>query len=93
MVARPSRTLGASGTAARTPIAGRSRTGGPPRSGRADQTSPGDRISIRKIQICEPFEGVAEVAVVLTRQERVWAMALRLEEREGRWVCAALDVL
>jgi Family of unknown function (DUF6459) len=92
MTAAPVRSLGVAKTP-RTPVAGRAHTGAPPRHGRAEHTSPGDRIGVRKIQVCEPLEGVAEVAVVLTRQERVWAMALRLEERKGRWICTALDVL
>jgi Family of unknown function (DUF6459) len=103
MAAEPSRTLGATRVpagspvpgrlTARSPVTGRSRTGAPPRNGRANQKSPGDRIDIRKIHVGEPLEGVAEVAVVLTRQERVWAMALRLEDRQGRWICTALEVL
>ncbi len=103
MTAAPSRTLSAARPtqrspvagrlSARSPVPGRSRTGAPPRSGRAEQKSPGDRIDIRRIQLGEPIKGVAEVAVVLARQEEVWAMALRLEERKGRWICTALDVL
>jgi hypothetical protein len=43
--------------------------------------------------MCEVTEGVAEVAVVLTRRGEVWAMALRLECRLGRWLCTDLQVL
>ncbi len=103
MTGTPPRTLGAARLTAgssvigrptaRTPVTGRSPTGAPPRNARADQTSPGGRIDIRKIHVSEPREGVAEVAVVLARQDRVWAMALRLEERTGRWICTALEVL
>jgi hypothetical protein len=66
---------------------------GPPRTGRVQQTGPGDRVSVRRVQICEAVDGVAEVAVVLARRDRVWAMALRMERRRGRWLCTYLEVL
>jgi hypothetical protein len=66
---------------------------GPPRTGRVQQTGPGDRVFVRRVQICEAIDGVAEVAVVLARRDRVWAMALRMERRRGRWLCTHLEVL
>jgi hypothetical protein len=77
---------------ARTPVTGRV-TGGPPRAGRANQTAPVDRVSVRRVQVCEAIDNVAEVAVVLARRDQVWAVALRLECHRGRWLCAHLDVL
>jgi hypothetical protein len=78
--------------AARTPVTGRV-TGGPPRAGRTNQTAPLDRVSVRRVQVCEAIDNVAEVAVVLARRDQVWAVALRLECHRGRWLCAHLDVL
>jgi hypothetical protein len=79
-------------------IASRGSLGGrgpvaPPRGGRANQTGPGDRVQVRRVQICEAVDGVAEIAVVLARRDRVWAMALRLERRRGRWLCTHLEVV
>jgi hypothetical protein len=87
------RSLGAAHFSARTPVTGRTVTGGPPRAARTNQTSPDGRVMIRRVQVCEPLDGIAEVAVVLSRRERVWAMALRLERRHGGWQCSHLEVL
>jgi hypothetical protein len=65
----------------------------PPRAGRSNQTGPGDRVSVRRVQVCEAINGVAEIAVVLARREQVWAMALRMECRGGTWLCNHLEVL
>jgi hypothetical protein len=77
---------------ARAPAVGRS-TGAPPRSGRGNQIGPGDRIAIRRVQVCEAINGVAEIAVVLARRDHVWAMAVRMECRRGSWLCTYLEVL
>lgn len=87
------RILGAAHFAARTPVTGRTVTGAPPRAGRSSQTAPGERVIVRRVQLGEPIDGVAEVAVVLSRRDQVWAMALRLEDHGGRWLCAHLEVL
>ncbi|MGE5829668.1 MAG: Rv3235 family protein, partial [Micromonosporaceae bacterium] len=80
------------------------RAGGTP-GGRPPSTAPASggagvvvllpvpRLAVLRVQVGEPRIGAAEVAVVLTRRERVWAMALRLEVRAGRWVCTHLQVL
>lgn len=78
--------------AGRTPISGRS-TGAPPRTGRNNQTGPGDRTRVRRVQICDIGPGVAEVATVLSRREEVWAMALRFELHHDRWLCSLLEVI
>jgi len=74
-------------------IGGRTPSGSPPRAARGNSAAPGDRVGVLRVQVGEPRAGVAEVAVVLTRRERVWAMAFRLEERDGRWLCTHLEVL
>jgi len=74
-------------------IGGRTPSGSPPRAARGNSAAPGDRVGVLRVQVGEPREGVAEVAVVLTRRERVWAMAFRLEEHDGRWLCTHLEVL
>jgi len=76
----------------RTPIAGRG-TGGPPRAPRNNQTGPGNRTNVRRVQICDIGPGVAEVATVLSRREEVWAMALRFELHQDRWLCSLLEVI
>ncbi|MFB9239761.1 Rv3235 family protein [Plantactinospora siamensis] len=50
-------------------------------------------LRIRAVRVCEPAPGVAEVAAVLGRGDRSWAMALRLERRAGRWLSATIDLL
>jgi Family of unknown function (DUF6459) len=67
--------------------------GGPPRAGRAARTGPGDRVTVRRVQVCDVSDGVAEVAVVMARRDKVWAMAIRMELARGRWQCTHLEVL
>ena len=67
--------------------------GGPPRAGRAARTGPGDRVTVRRVQICDVSGGVAEIAVVMARRDKVWAMAIRMELARGRWQCTHLEVL
>jgi hypothetical protein len=81
-----SRTPGQSAVSRRTP------TGAPPRPGRVGQSG-ADRVTVRRVQVCEPIDGVAEVAAVLSRRDHVWAMAVRLERRQERWLCAHLEVI
>jgi hypothetical protein len=77
----------------RTPISYRSQSGAPPRTGRAAQRGPGDRVAVRRVHICDVSSHVAEVAVVLSYRETTWAAVLRMEHRNGRWVCAFLSVV
>jgi len=67
--------------------------GGPPRAGRSARTGPGDRVIVRRVQICDVSDGVAEIAVVMARRDKVWAMAVRMELARGRWLCTHLEVL
>jgi hypothetical protein len=39
------------------------------------------------------MEGIAELAVVIARHNKVWAMTMRMEHSRGRWVCMHLEVL
>jgi hypothetical protein len=74
------------------PVARRTPTGAPPRPGRAGQSA-ADRVAVRRVQVCEAVDGVVEVAAVLARRDHVWAIALRLERRGDRWLCAHLEVI
>lgn len=47
---------------------------------------------VRSVHVCEPRPGVAEVSTVVRRGPRMAAIALRLEARDGHWVCTALLV-
>lgn len=60
--------------------------GGESRAGRV-------RVAVRRVRICEPRAGVAEVAAVLDQRDGSWAMAVRLERRRERWTCTSLQVI
>lgn len=47
--------------------------------------------TVRSIHVCQPAAGVAEVSAVVSRPERVTALALRLERQGTRWLCTALQ--
>ena len=79
---------GAASAAINNPIALRGR-----RPGRPVPPPSTERLSVRRVQICELRGGAAEVAVVLSRHDRVWAMALRMECRRGRWLCTYLELV
>jgi hypothetical protein len=79
--------------AGRSPLTPRPATGAPPRSARGGQVAPGSRVTVRRVLVSEPLPGVAEVAVVLTRRDRSWAMALRFERRSQGWCCTHLRVI
>jgi hypothetical protein len=63
------------------------------RPGRPALPAAEERIVVRRVQICEVVEGVAEIAVVLARRNKVWGMAMRMECTRGRWQCMHLEVL
>jgi Family of unknown function (DUF6459) len=67
--------------------------GGPPRTGRNAPVGPADRVTIRRVKICDVLDGVAEIAVVMARKDKVWAMAVRMELARGRWLCTHLEVV
>jgi len=76
--------------ATRSPVITARSTGRP---GRPALPSPEERITVRRVQICDVMEGVAELAVVMARRNKVWAMAMRMEHTRGRWQCMHLEVL
>ncbi|MFZ0324423.1 MAG: Rv3235 family protein [Actinomycetes bacterium] len=56
------------------------------------RVEPGRRESVRSVHVCEPADGVAEIAIVVAGRARPRAVALRLEGLNGRWVCTALTL-
>jgi hypothetical protein len=50
-------------------------------------------VRVRCVRTCEPRDGVAEVAVVLAHGAATWAMAVRLERLEHRWLCRLIQVI
>jgi hypothetical protein len=77
----------------RRPGARRRVDNAPPRAGRAHQSAPLDRVAVRRVHTCEVSDEVVEVAAVLCRRETVWAMAVRLELIDGRWLCTHLELV
>ncbi|SCL28288.1 hypothetical protein GA0070616_3664 [Micromonospora nigra] len=65
-----------------------SRVGAP----RRRSTRPG--VHLRRLRVCEPHARAVEAAAVLAGPAGLtWAVALRLEQRRGTWLCTALQVL
>lgn len=52
----------------------------------------GERVTISRVRVCEPADGVAEVCAVAHRDRRWHAVAARLEGIDGRWRCVCLTV-
>ncbi|MGA8996136.1 MAG: Rv3235 family protein, partial [Nocardioidaceae bacterium] len=50
------------------------------------------RPQVRSVHVFRPGPGCAEVSVHVRHGERSRALAARLEEREGRWRCVALEL-
>jgi hypothetical protein len=50
------------------------------------------RASIRSVRASEPAEGVAELCATVETGRRVRAVAMRLEENQGRWRCTRLQL-
>jgi hypothetical protein len=59
---------------------------------RGSQTSWRTPPTIRSVRVCEPADGVAELAAVIQVGPRCRAVAARLEARDGRWRCVKLQV-
>jgi hypothetical protein len=55
-------------------------------------TGQDNRANVRSVHVCEPSDGVAELAAVVRRGGRMAAIALRLEGVDGRWQCTALQI-
>lgn len=47
---------------------------------------------VRTLRVCEPVDGVAEVAAVITHRARVRALALRMTGVDGRWLITVLEL-
>lgn len=47
---------------------------------------------VRSVHVCEPVDGVAEIAAVVIHQNRVRAVALRMTGVDGRWQISVLQV-
>jgi hypothetical protein len=58
-----------------------------------DPTQPRGRCpeQVRSVHVCQPTPDVAEVSVITGGSGRCRALALRLEQRKGRWLCTELD--
>lgn len=51
-----------------------------------------NRTLVKSVHVCEPTDGVAEVAIHVRDGARSRAVAMRLEGWDGRWRCMALRV-
>ena len=50
------------------------------------------RPVIRSLHLCQPADGVVEACSVVHDGTRARAVALRLEAKDGRWICTALEL-
>jgi len=58
------------------------------RRGRRSPSPP----AIRAIRVCQPVDGVAEIAAVVQAGARYRAIAARLEAVRGGWCCVRLQI-
>lgn len=62
--------------------------------GRPGRTAPGpQRVRLMGLRICEPLDGVVEVAAVLAYGIQTWAMAVRMERPAETWLCKLIQVI
>jgi hypothetical protein len=80
-------------TAAAGRVAELRRHAGPPRHVTRGTGAPPALVSVRRLRVCEPRAGAAEAAVVLGTAGRAWALALRLERRDGRWAATTVSLV
>lgn len=59
---------------------------------RQQHRRPGGAVQLRALRVCEPVDGVAEVAAVIAYRSRVRALALRMSGVDGRWLITALEL-
>nr|WP_246328612.1 Rv3235 family protein [Curtobacterium pusillum] len=50
-------------------------------------------LRVGSVVVCRPADGVAEATVVVHTRSHARAVAMRLEERQGRWRATAVGVL
>lgn len=53
---------------------------------------PGGPLQVRALRVCEPVDGVAEVAAVIAYRSRVRALAMHMSGVDGRWLITALEI-
>lgn len=53
---------------------------------------PAQQPRVMSVHVCEPRDRVAEVCAVVDTGARRRAFALRLEAKDGRWTCTALEL-
>jgi len=53
---------------------------------------PGGALVVRAVRVCEPVDGIAEVAAVIGYRSSVRALALRMSGVDGRWLITALEI-
>ncbi len=51
-----------------------------------------ERPAVCSVRLCEPADGVAELAIVVQAGTRRRAVALRLEGLDGRWRCVRMQM-
>jgi hypothetical protein len=54
---------------------------------------PPDRLRLRRVRTCQARTNAIEAAAVLSRGDRAWALAIRLERRDVAWLCTHLQVV
>ena len=50
-------------------------------------------LRVGSVLVCRPADGVAEATVVVHTRSHARAVAMRLEDRQGRWRATAIGVL
>lgn len=50
-------------------------------------------LRVGSVIVCRPADGVAEATIVVHTRSHARAVAIRLEERQGRWRATAVGVL
>lgn len=64
------------------------------RSRQLDRRSRGRALlRVGSVIVCRPADGVAEATVIVHTRSHARAVAMRLEERQGRWRATAVGVL
>lgn len=61
--------------------------------GRPGQRRAAPRTVVRRVHVCLPADGVVEATTVIHGPRQARALAFRLEEIGGRWLCTALDLV
>ncbi|MEO3746363.1 Rv3235 family protein [Plantactinospora sp. B5E13] len=50
-------------------------------------------LQLRRLRVCEPRPGVVEAAAAVGVTGRTWALAFRMERRQGRWLGVSAELL